>query len=63
MTVTDARYSDMITQFFVRKSDDADVTNMLFQEDGSTCHTAPETIQLLHEKFPGRVLSRFGDHN
>ena len=27
------------------------------------CHTANETIQLLHETFPGRILSHFGDQN
>src|ERR1700761_3019106 len=36
---------------------------MWFQQDGATCHTARETIQLLHETFPGRVLFRFGDKN
>ena len=30
---------------------------------GATSHTARETIQLLHKKFPGRVLSRSGDQN
>ena len=34
-----------------------------FQRDDATCHTANETIQLPHETFPGRVLSRFGDQN
>jgi len=62
-TVTGAQYRDMITQFFVPKLEDIDVTNMWFQQDGATCHTARETIQLLHETFPGRVLSRFGDQN
>jgi hypothetical protein len=33
-----------------------------FQQDGATCHTARETMQLLHETFPSRVISRFGDH-
>ena len=28
-----------------------------FQEDGSTCHTASETTELLRENFPGRVMS------
>ncbi|EFN87491.1 hypothetical protein EAI_07403, partial [Harpegnathos saltator] len=28
---------------------------------GATCHTARETIQLLHGSFLGRVISRFGD--
>ena len=34
-----------------------------FQQDDATCYTANKTIQLLHETFPGRVLSRFGDRN
>ncbi|KAG6797063.1 hypothetical protein HZU73_07603 [Apis mellifera caucasica] len=60
-TVNGARYLDMITQFFLPKLDDIDVANMWFQQGNATCHTANETIQLLHEIFPGRVLSRFGD--
>ena len=63
-TVNGARYRDMITQFFLPKLDD--VANIWFQLDPyhtATCHTANETIQLLHEIFPGRVLSRFGDQN
>ena len=36
---------------------------MWFQQDDATCHTANETIQLLHETLPGRVLSRFDDQN
>ena len=42
-------------QFFVPKLQDMDVYNMWFQQDSVTCHTAQETIQLLHESFPGRV--------
>ncbi|EFN78033.1 hypothetical protein EAI_06421, partial [Harpegnathos saltator] len=59
--VNGARYRDMINQFFVPKLQDMDVDDMWFQQDGATCHTARETIQLLHESFPGRVISRFGD--
>ena len=59
--INGARYLDMITQFFLPKLDDIDVANMWFQQGSATCHTANETIQLLHEIFPGRVLSRFGD--
>lgn len=36
---------------------------MLFQQDGATCHTAREIIQLLLEIVPSHVLSRFGDQN
>ena len=38
------------------------MADMWFQDD-ATCHTVNETIQLLHETFPGRVLSPFGDQN
>jgi len=34
-----------------------------FQQEGATCHTATDTINLLHTKFPGRVISRKGDVN
>ena len=54
----------MITQFFLPQLDYIDVANMMwFQQDNTTCHTANETIQLLHETFPSHVLSRFGDQN
>ena len=62
-TVNGARYRDTITQFFPPKLDDIDVADTWFQQDDATCHTANETIQLPHETFPGRVLSRFGDQN
>ena len=61
--VNGARYRDTIIQFFLPKLDDTDMTNMWFQQDGATCHTANEIIQLLHETFSDRVLSRFGDQN
>lgn len=31
------------------------------QQNCATCHTVRDTIQLLHETFPCRVLSRFCD--
>ncbi|CAK9827661.1 hypothetical protein ANTRET_LOCUS5336 [Anthophora retusa] len=63
ITVNNARYCDMIIQFFVSKLQDMVVDDMWFQQDGATCHTARETIQLLHESLPSRVISRFGDKN
>ena len=60
-TVNGARYRNMITQFFLPKLDDIDVANMWFQQDNATCYIANETIQLLHETFPSRIFSRFGD--
>lgn len=40
-----------------------DLTNTWFQQDGATCHTARDTLTLLHEKFEGSVISRGGDVN
>lgn len=62
-TVNGVRYRNTITQFFLPKLDDIDVAHMWFQQDDATCRTTNETIQLLHETFPSRVLSRFGDQN
>lgn len=60
VNVTGGPFRVMITQFFQPKMDDIDETNMWFQQDNSTCHTTREEIQLLHNTFPGRVLSCFG---
>ena len=43
--------------------EDMDVDDVYFQQDGATCYTSSETISLLREKFPGRVISRNGDYN
>jgi len=48
VTATGARYRGMI-QFLLPILNDIDGTNMWFQQDSATCHTASETIQLLHE--------------
>ena len=40
-----------------------DVDGVYFQQDSATCQTTGETIGLLREKFPGRVISRNGDYN
>ena len=32
-----------------------------FQQDGATAHTARETLTLLKDCFPNRLISRFGD--
>jgi len=47
--------------FFVPKFQDMDMDDMWFQQEDATCHTAQETIQLLNESFPDRVISRFGN--
>ena len=47
----------MINGFLWPELEDMDVDDVYFQQDGATCHTGDETIGLLREKFPGRVIS------
>lgn len=34
-----------------------DFEDIYFQQDGATCHTGAENIQLLQTKFTGRIVS------
>ena len=63
VTVNGLRYREMINDFLWSELDGIDLDNVYFQQDGATCHTSNETIALLREKFPDRVISRRGDHN
>ena len=56
-------YRTMINEFLCPELEYMDVGDVYFQQDGATCHTSGETIGLLREKFPGRVISRNGDYN
>lgn len=60
-TVNGERYRQMLNNFLWPRLEDMDLNNLYFQQDGATCHTARETLNLLQEKFPGRVISRNGD--
>ncbi|XP_073828918.1 uncharacterized protein [Musca autumnalis] len=63
VTVNGVNYRETITNFLCPELEDMDVDDMWFQQDGATCHTANETMALLHNKFNGRVISRYGDVN
>lgn len=63
VTVNGERYRRMITNYFWHELEDIAVENKWFQQDGATCHTAGATLAVLSEKFPGRIISRFGDVN
>ncbi|GFW09335.1 putative DD41D transposase [Trichonephila clavipes] len=53
----------MITNFFIPELNNHDVQEMWLQQDGTTCHTARATIDLLKDTFGGRLISRFGPVN
>ena len=61
--VNGLRYRIMINEFFCPELEDMDVDDVHFQREGATCHTSGETIGLLREKFPDRMISRSGHYN
>jgi hypothetical protein len=63
VTVNGVRYRNMISEFLWPQLDGMDVESMWFQQDGATCHTVGETMELLRETFPGRVISHNDDRN
>ncbi|GFW04571.1 transposable element Tc3 transposase [Trichonephila clavipes] len=60
VTVNGDLYRAMITNFFILELNDHDVQELWFQQDGSTCHTACATIDLLKDTFGDRLISRLG---
>ncbi|GFV96875.1 uncharacterized protein TNCV_4350881 [Trichonephila clavipes] len=53
----------MITNFFIPELNNHDVQELWFRQDGTTCHTALATIDLLKDTFGDRLISRFGPVN
>ena len=52
----------MNNEFLWSELEDMDVDDVCCQQGGATCNISVETIGLLREKFPGRVISRNGDY-
>ncbi|GFX79906.1 putative transposable element [Trichonephila clavipes] len=63
VTVNGDRYRALITNFFIPELSNHDVQELWFQQDGATCHTARETIDLLKASFGDHLISRFGPVN
>ena len=60
-TVNSTRYSDMIEQFLKPKLLSLGNTEIWFQQDGATAHTASKSMRILKEMFPSRLISIRGD--
>ena len=60
-TVTAARYREMLSSFLFPKLYEITLGDVWFQQDGATAHTARDTMQLLREHFPERLISLRGD--
>lgn len=63
MTVNGERYRTMITDFLWHHLDIININELWFQQDRAPCHSAAETLTLLHERFPNRLISFRGDQN
>ena len=63
VTLNGVRYRNMLMEVLWAQLDGMEMEDMLFQQDGATCDTARETIELLREKFTGRVISHNCDQN
>lgn len=61
VTVNGQRYHNLVTDFLIPKVNEMNVANLYFQQDGATCHTTRPNMEILRQKFPGRVISRYGD--
>ncbi|KAL0851344.1 hypothetical protein ABMA28_007164 [Loxostege sticticalis] len=61
ITVTGERYRTMLREFLIPSLDELGLEHIWFQKDGATAHTARDTMDLVRDAFPGRVISRFGD--
>lgn len=61
VTVNSERYVNMIQQFLEPEIQQMNVGLVWFQQDGATAHTARNSMAVLREFFPGRLISRNGD--
>ena len=61
VTVTSERYTQMLREYFFPIIEEKGMGSYHFQQDGATSHTARVSMALLREKFPGKLISRFGE--
>ncbi|VDK24277.1 unnamed protein product [Taenia asiatica] len=56
ITVSAARYRDMVNQF-LPESHDVHVDDVQLQQDGATCHRAREVVRLFWASLPVLVIA------
>jgi len=61
ITVNGERYRAMIRDFLMPKVEENEMQGYWFQQDGATAHTSLETMNLLQQIFPNRIISKNGD--
>ena len=63
VTVNGARYRAMISDFFLPEMEELGLVDMWFQQDGATCHTSRESMDILRNEFGEQFISRNGPVN
>ena len=58
VTVNGDRYRAMLNKFLFTKIEEEDIGHIWFQQNGSTCHTAKVTLEVLRPDFEDRIISR-----
>ena len=62
VTVNTERYCNMIKDFVQPKVEELEnIDNVYFMQDGATCHTSRQSMAVLREMFPGKLISLRGD--
>ena len=51
----------MLNEFLFTKIEEENIGNIWFQQDGTTCHTAEATLDVLRPVFEDRTISRKAD--
>ena len=61
VTVNSGRYRAMLNEFLFTKIEEENIGNIWFQQDGTTCHTAEATLDVLCPVFQDRIIIRRAD--
>lgn len=63
VTVNSQRYVHMLNTFLRQELFRRQINRgrVYFQQDGATAHTADQSMRVLRQMFPNKVISRFGD--
>ena len=55
------RYRAMLNEFLFTKIEEKDISNIQFQQDGATCHTAEAKLNVLRPVFEDRIINHRAD--
>ena len=57
ITFNGDRYRAMLNELLFTKIEEVDIGNIIFQQDGATCHTVEATLDVMRPVFEDRIIS------